>query len=447
MSQKFISLDDAAAKLGVPKERLNQLREAGDLRAYRDGPSWKFRTEEIEKLEAEGLPGEGPPSDDALSLDSGELSLEDPPTPGPAPIEPPPAENKGADTPAEAAVDDSDDDDDIGLGVEPLGEGDDAESILLTDEDVGPPRPQSTIIGKSELSLESDLALASGSDDAPAPSGGPASSTPALAGESGELELDTGAAPPAGSAAGKSDPQLDDDDDDLELDLAGSDASQSGSGSMAGFSGIDLAADDDDDLVLGGSDGSDPAAGDSGVNLAPSDSGFSLDEVPPDLSGSAIGSSLDLASLSAAGSGVSGLGGSAVSNEDFQLTPDEAGDDEEDSSQVVSLDDMEESEEDLPAFDSIDEDDEDGFGEGLGAGGLGGPSGLGVEGAGVATAPVMSQEATFPGWILGFLCASLLACLLCGFLALELLRSMWTYEEPFSFSSSVMESLASLISG
>ena len=45
MSQKFISLDDAATQLGVPKETLNKLREAGDLRAYRDGASWKFRTE------------------------------------------------------------------------------------------------------------------------------------------------------------------------------------------------------------------------------------------------------------------------------------------------------------------------------------------------------------------------------------------------------------------
>lgn len=433
MSQKFISLDDAAAKLGVPKERLNQLREAGDLRAYRDGSSWKFRSEEIDKLESEGMPAD---DDDALAPDSSGLSLEDPPTPGPI----------DADEPLEVAVA-SDEDDDIGLGVEPLGDGDDAESILLTDDEVGPPRPQSTIIGKSDLSLESDLALAAGSDAAP---GGPASSTPALAGESGELQLDMGSSVQAdkgGSAAAKSDLNLD--DDEFELDLAGSDASASAAGSVTGLSGldaIDLAADDDDDMVLGGSEGSDPAAGDSGVNLAPSDSGFSLDQVPPDLSGSAIGSSLDLAALSSAGSAASGLGGS-MAGEDFQLTPDESGDEEEDSSQVVSLDEMEESEEDLPAFDSIDDDDDGGFGEGLGQSGLGAGSSLGVEPAGMAVSSYSAQEITFPGYIIAFLGATLLVALLGGFLSLELLRSMWTYEEPFSFTSGVMESLAGLISG
>ncbi|MEN0111707.1 MAG: helix-turn-helix domain-containing protein, partial [Planctomycetota bacterium] len=88
MSQKFISLDDAAAQLGVSKDRLNQLREAGDLRAYRDGASWKFRTEEIEKLEAEGVPGDDASAEDVptLSLEDDDLELEldpRPPPPGP----------------------------------------------------------------------------------------------------------------------------------------------------------------------------------------------------------------------------------------------------------------------------------------------------------------------------------------------------------------------------
>jgi len=39
MAQKFTSLDEAANQLGVSKDRLTQLREAGKVRAYKDGAS------------------------------------------------------------------------------------------------------------------------------------------------------------------------------------------------------------------------------------------------------------------------------------------------------------------------------------------------------------------------------------------------------------------------
>ena len=67
MAQKFIGLDEAAEKLGVSTDKLNQLREDGQLRAYRDGASWKFRAEEIDRLESEGLPS-SEPSDLSLNL-------------------------------------------------------------------------------------------------------------------------------------------------------------------------------------------------------------------------------------------------------------------------------------------------------------------------------------------------------------------------------------------
>src|SRR3954447_15988714 len=71
MAQKFTSLDEAANQLGVSKDRLTQLREAGKVRAYKDGASWKFRSEDIEKFAAEGVPNidEPSPSDLALNLD------------------------------------------------------------------------------------------------------------------------------------------------------------------------------------------------------------------------------------------------------------------------------------------------------------------------------------------------------------------------------------------
>src|SRR5215212_11494024 len=70
MAQRLTSLEEAANQLGVSTDRLNALREAGKVRAYRDGASWKFRSEDIEKFAAEGLPViDSSPSDLALDLD------------------------------------------------------------------------------------------------------------------------------------------------------------------------------------------------------------------------------------------------------------------------------------------------------------------------------------------------------------------------------------------
>src|SRR6185312_9572480 len=70
MAQRLTSLEEASAQLGISTERLNALREAGKVRAYKDGASWKFRSEDIEKFAAEGVPDVEPsPSDLALNLD------------------------------------------------------------------------------------------------------------------------------------------------------------------------------------------------------------------------------------------------------------------------------------------------------------------------------------------------------------------------------------------
>ncbi len=70
MAQKFNSLEEAAQQLGISKDRLSQLREAGKVRGYRDGASWKFRSDDIEKLAAEGIPTIDPPPSD-IDLGSG----------------------------------------------------------------------------------------------------------------------------------------------------------------------------------------------------------------------------------------------------------------------------------------------------------------------------------------------------------------------------------------
>ena len=83
MAQKFVPLDDAADQLGISKERLNELREAGKVRAYRDGTSWKFRGEDLTALSKE-LAAPKDPSVSDLALEA----LEDPSDPhqvGPPP--------------------------------------------------------------------------------------------------------------------------------------------------------------------------------------------------------------------------------------------------------------------------------------------------------------------------------------------------------------------------
>src|SRR5688572_10785123 len=72
MEQKFVKFEDALAKLEISGDRLNQLREDGALRAYRDGASWKFRADDIDRLLNEGLPEPAPPSDIGL-VDPSEL--------------------------------------------------------------------------------------------------------------------------------------------------------------------------------------------------------------------------------------------------------------------------------------------------------------------------------------------------------------------------------------
>ena len=72
MEQKFVKFEEALDKLGITAERLNQLREDGELRAYRDGASWKFRADEIDRLATDGVPEPPPPSDIGL-VDRDEL--------------------------------------------------------------------------------------------------------------------------------------------------------------------------------------------------------------------------------------------------------------------------------------------------------------------------------------------------------------------------------------
>ncbi len=50
MSKKYLSLDEAASMLGMPREEITRLREKGELRGFADRGTWKFKVEDIETL-------------------------------------------------------------------------------------------------------------------------------------------------------------------------------------------------------------------------------------------------------------------------------------------------------------------------------------------------------------------------------------------------------------
>ena len=395
----FLELNDAAALLGVPPDKLVEMRSNGDIRGFRDGASWKFREDEIERMKEE-MGGAGIEDDLGLADDGSELDFGD---------------------------------------LSPADQDDDDESVLVSEEELGHSgeKTSSTIIGKkgsaepadSDLTLAqdkpgSDIELAADSDSLLADGGSDVAFLPEsegtdlnlgnASGIDSELSLDepgdsgssgvgsdvtlvpgVGASdvslvPDPGSdkgapAAGP-DSNILADDSELTLDGPGS----GGTGNLelgadtglgSAISDLDMALDselalsDDDDIVLSGSGtGSDLSlsAADSGINLSsptdsglsleadsginlqsPTDSGLSLDEEPLDLGGSSISSlelpeddevvGLDDADPFDGLEAVDSAPAPVKKDEEFLLSPsDEMFMDESDSgSQVIALEDSE----------------------------------------------------------------------------------------------------------
>ncbi len=56
----YVPLDEAAKLLGVSPEELVEMRSRGEIFGYRDGASWKFKPEEIERVQNEMDGGKAP---------------------------------------------------------------------------------------------------------------------------------------------------------------------------------------------------------------------------------------------------------------------------------------------------------------------------------------------------------------------------------------------------
>jgi excisionase family DNA binding protein len=470
MAQKFLTLDEAAEQLGVTKERLSQLREAGKVRAYRDGASWKFRGDDVDRLSSEGIPTLDPPSDidlgSSLSLDldrddarsaggSGlELDLgEDELVTGPASdfnlddIEEPTVQAMGADD-AEEVLGASDDDQLLDL----------SDSILLSEKNLGPAgRPPSTIIGKAELDPDGDLDLTLRGDDSTAMSDVKLAKSDILIGTDddsldleppnpsdhfqnlAELDVDLESessrvltpGPKKGKGASKAQAPP-----SSELELAASDSNVVGTqsdiglsgsgGASGGLTGLSALGLDDDDQVLG--EGSDVtlSAASSGINIiSPSDSGLSLDEVA--LSSASVSSPLDLGDdvgLEPLELSEDALEG----DEPFQLTPlSETDDEEKDSSQVIALEDI--GEDEGVVFHAEER-------EAVASGDDFSPAGLAAGGA-VAMAPV--EDMAMSGWTFGLLTCGMLLLLVCGMMMFDLVRNIWSWDGMSPLNGTLIE--------
>jgi hypothetical protein len=363
---------------------------------------------------------------------------------------------------------------------------------LLSETELGEStdRPPSTIIGKAEMGADLDLEIATSDSDVAAKSDvklAPTASNVFSTGAHGDAVLDT--EPPSASdnfggleeleidleaessrilapedvtkakkaaaakaakapqAAEISDLELAPSDSSLPVGSSGAvldgTVGESGGG-LTGLSALELEG-DEDDQVLG--DGSDItlSSESSGINIiSPSDSGLALDEVRLELSPVAMGSSLDLGAPAEAEVDLQPLesaeeGAAAKGEEPFALTPfgEEAAEEEEDSSQVIPLDEVSE---------------EDAAGKLLGVGAaVGEPlaedfATAGLPGGAMPALEPVTETPFSTANIVGLsLCIFMLA--VCGMMMLDLVRNMWSWDQAFTLNSTIMDWLQPLLPG
>lgn len=401
----YLSLEEAANKLGISTDRLVDLRSQGQVRGFRDGASWKFPEDAVDQL-AEEL-GVVPGSSSGDLSESGDLLME----------------SEGANL---LEIDSSE----LKLDGPAIG----ADSGLL---DLSSDEPVQSGSGASNLELMEELDVLSGSEGA-----GLASPSSGVLSELDLLGDD-----------GKKDSGLISGDEDL---LSGND--KEADDALAEDDDLVIAA-DDDDLMLGSAGSDISIAGDSGINLmSPSDSGLSLESEPLDLAGSSISSldlDVELADGSKSGSASGDLAVDFEADEEFQLSPSGIGldTDVDSGSQVIEV---EESE---AIADAVDFAEQDAFGDaaslddGVFAADEDAGDALALEADDGAIALDDSSEAVVtpvaggayevPFTLFQCITLVLIICVMSvgGMLMTDLVRNLWTYAEPTTPISSLTDLL------
>ncbi len=403
---KFLNLEEAAKLLGMSADELVEARSNGEVHGYRDGSSWKFKEEEIQRFAAERQGNAASDEDDLLG-GSGLFA---------------------------------DDDDAILVSEEELGSSESASSTIIGSGRAAPDADDMTLAGG-----DSDLKLAGEPDTGSDVLGGPPA--PKSIGDS-DVQL---MPDPEGSdvkvVAGGSSNVLGAGSDELKLDLS----SGSGTGELRDTGGSsDFGLDDDeevlslsdeDDLVLasGSGTGSDITMGgsDTGINLAsPSDSGLLLEDDALDLgSVSSLELPEDIDETIDVGSGVR-------PDDEFNLGPPSAGGapDDEGSSQVIELggdDAFGTAVADADPFAANDVFTPIDAGEGLAE----------ISEEPVAVGAPGAPEPQFSAFNVAWLSVMALMLVISGVLMVDVVRNMWAWNDATSQSvaSSISEGLISAV--
>lgn len=489
MARKLVPLDEAAKQLGLTPDELNEMRQNGEVYGYRDGASWKFKPEDIDKLAEERASRAGAVSDSgALPSDSSddgddmvllsEVEL-------------------GASASTSSTV----------IGKPGKGQSPEDSDIKLAIESAK--REAAQPATRAPASHDSDVLPVDSSDDLPVQIGGGSQldlSNPAAHSDSA-THLQIG--PPSGgkdsgsdlaiSLGGDSSPKLVDSGSDLAISLGGDSGKNLGaSGSdltLGSASGVDLGP--GSDLTLGEAQQNDVFAlqdpsgsskvrlgqegasvldspgsgagsditispGDSGISLLdPSDSGLSLEQPLELSSADEDDSSFDLSSSDSSGTlgdSSSDFDSDAVmeikDEDDFLLTPlEEAVDDEsqDSGSQVIALDsdtgDFDDAAPTLlgdaaaPASTALLEEDD--VGAGLGA--LGGVTAPGLAmGPGMVMAPAQA-ESPYGVLAMTFLSFGVFFLAFCGMMIFDVVRNIWSFDSPYAVNSVLMDSILDLV--
>ena len=476
MASKLLPLNDAAALLGVTPDELTTMRLEQQIYGYRDGSSWKFKVDDLERLKEERAASqESPLTGDDFGDFGSSLGASD---------SSPSGSSLGSSSSGKSSSSSSSDDDMLPVDI---SGGDDDEIVLLSEVELGASgeSTSSTIIGQGKpaqmpSTSESDLKLGDSAI------GGLDGSDVKLAGGSDVNVLGSGSELPLGlsesatvvKSTASSDLGL---QDDVKL-IGGASGSGSGLGQMgdsglslaAGDSGLSLAAGDsglslvDDDLglatepskssggsslnlsededVLGGGSGSGSdithRPSDSGILLIdPSDSGLSLDK-PFDL-GAGSDPSMQTSDYVAD----TGDLGELKADDDFLLTPlEEAGEDESDSgSQVIMLETEGEFDDatatllasQVPGLGASMLEEESPLG-GMGDSPTGGRAPAGAAGGAPMMMVPAKAETPFSALQVLGLAACTIAVAMCGIMLHDVVRNMWSWDNSYSVNSALM---------
>lgn len=431
MSKKYLSLEEAAESLGVSSDDLKRLREKGEIRGFADRATWKFRQEDIDeyrrRMNPDSAPevpimadddssiliGEEPVSDDSAS--DVRLILDDELTDDSEPEVPVMVSDESVSDVQMISDEGQGSDSDVKLVGD--GSGSDSDVRIVPDESA------SHILADDSLTDEEGLTLAAGSSIL----GGEADSGISLEAADSGISLEA-------ADSGISLESLDSginlthhdsaefnlDDDDSGISLSDEDHPQATQAMDALGSDEDL---DDTRFEL-------ETAGSSEYEI----SGLGEEEDDSDDTSVLL---LDDEDESDAGSRTV-VGAGDIEEETFDLgedAVDEFGEDDLEVAPDVLGEDDELDE--LDVFDAVDEDFETDFEEAGSAGEFAAPVAMGVR------APVEVEWGA--GTFAGVAIASVLMAL-CGVIMIDLVRSMWSFEQPAHFSGPILEMIAGFFS-